>query len=254
VDAQMSHAELEQLAAGYVLGALEPDDEHAFAEHLTGCPVCQTQVGQLEGVVGQLARSVPQVEPARSLRAALRRKVGLTPGRRGVLAFHPRIPAAVWVRAAAVLGTLALFALAFWNFTLRNQAAYYAQFQQIARLANDPAAQHVRLVGANGRPGRGTVIAIPDRDEGALLVEGLPPTTGDRVYQLWALPPGGRLDRDAHPGRTWQPAEELLPLRFIGLPLEPATRFAVTQEPRGGSRTPTSDPVLVTDTSGSDRP
>ena len=26
----MNHAELEQLAAGYVLGALEPDDEHAF--------------------------------------------------------------------------------------------------------------------------------------------------------------------------------------------------------------------------------
>ena len=36
----MSHSELEELAAGYVLGALEPDDEHAFQRHLEGCPTC----------------------------------------------------------------------------------------------------------------------------------------------------------------------------------------------------------------------
>lgn len=246
MDAAMSHAELEQLAAGYVMGALEPDDEHVFAEHLTGCPVCQTAVGQLEGVVGQLARSVPQTEPPRAVRTALRRKVGLTPGRRGVLAFRPRPPGVLLVRLAVVVGTLALLALSFWNFTLRNQAAYYAQFQQIARMANDPAARQVRLVGADGRPGRATVIALPERDEGALLVEGLPPTRGGRVYQLWAVPPGGNLATDARPGRTWLPADRLLSLRFVGLRLEADTVFAVTEEPGGGSPRPSSDPVLVT--------
>ena len=32
----MSHSEYEELAAGYVLGALEPDDEHLFQQHLSG--------------------------------------------------------------------------------------------------------------------------------------------------------------------------------------------------------------------------
>ena len=48
----MSHSEFEELAAGYVLGALEPDDEHAFQQHLGGCPVCEANVRELEAVVG----------------------------------------------------------------------------------------------------------------------------------------------------------------------------------------------------------
>jgi anti-sigma-K factor RskA len=242
----MSHAELEQLAAGYVLGALEPDDEHAFTEHLTGCLVCQAAVRQLEGVTGQLDRSVPPLEPPRALRVGLRRKVGLSRARRGVLAFRPRVSGVVLARLAVVAGALVLFALSFWNLTLRNQAAYYAQFQQVARLVNDPDARRVPLSSPDGGPGRATVIAAHQRDEGVLLVEGLPPLVEGRVYQLWALPPGGDLNADAAPGRVWLASGELLPLRFVGFDLEADTQFAVTVEPSGGSTLPTSEPVLVT--------
>ena len=51
MDTPMSHSDYEELAAGYVLGALEPDDEHAFQQHLGGCSVCEANVRELEAVV-----------------------------------------------------------------------------------------------------------------------------------------------------------------------------------------------------------
>ena len=55
----MNHSDYEQLAAGYVLGALEPDDEHVFQQHLGGCPQCEASVRELEEVVGELVRLAP---------------------------------------------------------------------------------------------------------------------------------------------------------------------------------------------------
>ena len=55
MDTPMSHSEFEELAAGYVLGALEPDDEHDFRRHLDGCAICEASVRELEAVVGELA-------------------------------------------------------------------------------------------------------------------------------------------------------------------------------------------------------
>ena len=71
----MSHSELEELAAGYVLGALEPDDEHAFQRHLEGCPTCQANVRELEAVVGELAYSAPPVDPPDTVWAGIRRQI-----------------------------------------------------------------------------------------------------------------------------------------------------------------------------------
>jgi anti-sigma-K factor RskA len=75
VDTPMSHSEYDELAAGYVLGALEPDDEHDFRRHLDGCAACEANVRDLEAVVGELAYAVPQVEPPDTVWAGIRRKI-----------------------------------------------------------------------------------------------------------------------------------------------------------------------------------
>jgi anti-sigma factor RsiW len=84
----MSHGELEELAAGYVLGALEPDDEHAFQRHLDGCAACEANVRELETVVGELAYAAPPVDPPDTLWAGIRREIAPEAARR------PRVPAA----------------------------------------------------------------------------------------------------------------------------------------------------------------
>src|SRR5215216_3070610 len=71
----MSHSEYEELAAGYVLGALEPDDEQVFQRHLDGCPVCEANVRELEAVVGELAYAVPPADPPDTVWAGIRREI-----------------------------------------------------------------------------------------------------------------------------------------------------------------------------------
>lgn len=53
-------------AAPYVLGALPPEERHAFEEHLDGCAQCQAEVREFAGLPGLLSRL-----PAGELPAAL---------------------------------------------------------------------------------------------------------------------------------------------------------------------------------------
>jgi anti-sigma-K factor RskA len=46
--------------AGYVLGALPPDERREFVAHLPTCPDCRTSVRDLAGLPGLLARVEPQ--------------------------------------------------------------------------------------------------------------------------------------------------------------------------------------------------
>jgi len=49
-----SHDQWEELAAGYALHALEPDEELRFTEHLASCPICSASLGDHELVAAQL--------------------------------------------------------------------------------------------------------------------------------------------------------------------------------------------------------
>jgi anti-sigma-K factor RskA len=246
VVAPVSHAEFEQLAAGYALGALEPDDEHAFAAHMDGCPACRQTVRERELVLLEVAHSVPPASPPRALRRGIRRRMGRIRGRRRPV-LRRRVPPALARLGAVVLAAAVVFGLAFWNMTLRNQVALEqrrrSEIEAVGRLLNSGQAQVVALAPAAGGPGRGTVIASAAGDEGVLLVEGLPPPAG-RVHQLWAIPTATGLDQ-AIPIRTWTPTRGTAIIRFGGLPLGGDQAFAVTTEPLGGSLRPTLPAVLV---------
>ncbi|MFC0540674.1 anti-sigma factor [Kutzneria chonburiensis] len=58
----------EELAVGWALRALEPDDEHALRAHLPGCAVCRETVRSTEQVAALLGGSVPQEDPPARLR------------------------------------------------------------------------------------------------------------------------------------------------------------------------------------------
>ena len=184
----MSHAEFEQLTAGYVLGALEPDDEHAFTDHLTGCHVCRAGVRELEQVVGELPRPAVTARRARAHHAAAADRYRRR--RRNALVVGPRLKRAVLARIALGLGLLALFGLSFWNMSLRNQAAAGRQldvYESAARMLNDPdRVDHPADRACRGC--EGTVLASTARGQGVLVVEGLPEPVPGRVYQVWTVP------------------------------------------------------------------
>jgi hypothetical protein len=239
----MTHTDFEQLAAGYVLGALEPDDENAFERHLEGCESCEATVRELEAVVGKLAYSASPVEPPPSLRAAIRREVAPTARRRGG---RPATPAGAArdLRAVAA-GIVALLVLGLWNLSLSDRIdrdqQRAAALEQAARLLNDDTVQTVRL---QGSAGRATALVSSLRDRGVLVVEDLPPLRVGRVYEVWGIPKGAGLD-GAVPAGVFRASRGVAAVPFE-LPIQPSMGFGVTDEPGpAGSRSPTSRPVLA---------
>jgi anti-sigma-K factor RskA/putative zinc finger protein len=274
VDTPMSHSELEELAAGYVLGALEPDDEHAFQRHLEDCPTCQATVRELEAVVGELAYSAPPVDPPDTVWAGIRRQIKPEAARRGAVPGPAataagqgpvgpgsvpgdRAPGAgrglrLLPGLAAAAAILLVVVLSLWNLNLRDENAVYrdrlAALEQATQLANDPTANLVALNGSpDAPPGvQATVIASTREDRGVLLIENLPPLQRGRVYELWGIPAG------ANPATAAEKALVFVPLRRTGtqtlsfeVPVQPGTLFAITDEPGpDGSQKPTTTPLL----------
>jgi Anti-sigma-K factor rskA/Putative zinc-finger len=275
VDTPMSHSEFEELAAGYVLGALEPDDEHDFRRHLEGCATCAANVRELEAAVGELAYAAPPADPPDTLWAGIRREIQPEAARPGAVPETPRrepTPQAPRARRApqaqappagtgrrrprllpglaAAAALLMVAVLSVWNLNLRDQNAAIrdrvAALERATQLANDPAASLVTLDDAPGPEGaQATVIASSRQDRGVLLIESLPPLARDRVYELWGVPEG-ELARA-------EKALVFVPLRRPGVqalefevPIQPGTVFAITDEPGpAGSEKPTTDPLLV---------
>jgi len=69
------HDEYAELAAGWALHALEPDDETRFADHLPDCPVCQRAVDDYSGALAELSYLAPAVEPPAGLGERIRAEV-----------------------------------------------------------------------------------------------------------------------------------------------------------------------------------
>jgi len=255
VDTPMSHSEYEELAAGYVLGALEPDDERVFQQHLSGCPVCEANVRELEAVAGELAYTAPPVEPPATLWAGIRREIRPEAARRPAVPAAPAAgPGGRRLRLLPALATAAaillVVVLSLWNLNLRDQNALYrdrvAALERAAELANDPTASLVRLDDGTGAAGaQATVIASTRQDRGVLLVQNLPPLQRNRVYELWGVPGGDIAQAEK--------ALVFVPLRRQGpqalefqVPIQPGTVFAITEEPGpDGSAKPTSKPLLA---------
>jgi anti-sigma-K factor RskA len=275
VDTPMSHSEYEELAAGYVLGALEPDDEQAFQRHLVGCPICEANLRELEAVAGELAYAAPPVEPPDTLWARIRREIepeaarpapvpeaapepapvpapGWPPARPAPAPRRRRRGARLLQGLAAAAAILLVAVVSVWNLNLRQENADYrarvAALERATQLANDPNASLVALNDTDvpAPPGaQATVIASSRQDRGVLLVENLPPLQRDRVYELWGVPEGDIARA--------QKALVFVPLRRQGIqtlqfevPIQPGTAFAITEEPGpDGSDKPTTNPILV---------
>jgi hypothetical protein len=72
------HETFDELAVGWALHALEPEDEALFAPHLAACPRCTRTVAETAEVMAALASDLPPAEPSEGLRDRLREAVERT--------------------------------------------------------------------------------------------------------------------------------------------------------------------------------
>jgi anti-sigma factor RsiW len=77
-DRDEEHRSWDELAVGWALHALEPEDETVFAAHLAGCRRCAHTVAETAEVMAAMAGDLPQAEPPEGLRERLRAAVEKT--------------------------------------------------------------------------------------------------------------------------------------------------------------------------------
>lgn len=188
-----------ELAAPYVLGALEPDEVEQVELHLVSCAECRHLVEAERGVANLLPFLAEPVSiPARSRRSLLKRihsesEVGLAsaiaPRRSNVTRILTRLG---WV-AAVSAAVLALF-LAWNSSQMQDQvnqknselSVLKENQQTIAQVVSGPNGFVTNLQTTGVASGaQGGVIMNPTRNAALLVVDGLPKPPSGHVYVVW---------------------------------------------------------------------
>ena len=263
--------EIRDLAAPFVLGALDADEAEAVRAHLASCADAHAEIAELAGVLPVLDGSVPQVEPPASLKVRLMaaaaadlesRTTGAVPGAvpviaktaaplafptasqreaRAVARGRPSIGS--WaVRIAAVL---AIALVGGWNLLLQGQLDEARTYEQNVAAVLDVAGQPGSLTAvltAEGGDGPSGLAAVGGDGAVILAMRALTPTSGAQVYEAWVIgsdgapvPLGG-----FQVGQTGTAF-----FQGSGLPTDPGIVLALTLEPGPGATAPTSPIVSL---------
>jgi anti-sigma-K factor RskA len=97
------HAVFDELAAGHVLHALDPEDEQRFLRHAGDCPICPETLAAFSDVAAALAETTPAAEPSPELGARITAET-----RRGKVIPLTRRPVPRWLRPAAAAAAAAV--------------------------------------------------------------------------------------------------------------------------------------------------
>ena len=248
----LTHDEVMELGAAFVLDVLDDETLAAVRAHLATCPLDHDELAELASAVPVFAADVPVVEPPAGLGARIRAAAEADLAGRGASGSEPiAFPTAeertrraerrgtsalTWgLRIAAVLAIVVLGA---WNVLLQGQLsseqAYQQQVATVLSAAAQPGALTAVLKAEGGGPTGLAAIGADGRL--TMAMRDLDPTRGDEVYEAWVIaadgvpkPLGGFQVGTAGTGY----------LEGAGLPTEPGIVVALTHEAGPGATAPT---------------
>lgn len=216
-------------AAPYVLGALTEAEHEAFVAHMRSCAACREEVATLQAVANSLPSAVPQLSaPATTrnhLMATVKSEAALrTAGQGQAPIARRRRRAGSWRLAfGGLAATAAVVLLA------------------VLVLGGGSGSTATRVFKAQVTVPTGRATLRVSSGHGTLLMAGMPKTVPGKVYEVW-------VKRSGNP----QPTDALFAVSStgtatVGVPgsLKGVKAVMVTAEPDGGSRVPTSPPVIV---------
>ena len=273
--------DVRDLAAGFVLDALEPAEAEAVRAHLATCDQPHPEIEELASVLPVLDASVPLVEPPASLKARILTAAAAdlappaaapiavsaaeTPSSAAPVARTAAAPTAVastafptpderaerdrqrtspttWIlRIAAVL---VIGSLVGWNLLLRTQLDAAEQYQRDVATVVDLASQNGSLTAVlrpDGEPGPSGIAAVSPDGQLAMAMHDLAPTTGGTVYEAWVV------GADGVPvplGSFTVGTGGTGAFQGSGVPADPGIVLGLTHEPGPGATTPTLPMVL----------
>ncbi len=205
--------------APYLLGALPASEKLALERHIEGCEECRRELEQLRVGVDALARSPEPLIPPPWLKRSLMRAARARSEARRRFALRTRV--ALAASAAALIAGIAI------GYALSGSGSSGTSRVIAARVDRS------RLPRASATLALGS--------EGAYLrVIGLPPPAAGHVYEAWI----GR-GRGVTPAGLMTSSSDGRAVVQLSGSLSRASAVMVTVEPAGGSRLPTTPPLIV---------
>lgn len=233
---------VDELAASYALGAVDPGEDRAISAHLAACDQPHTDARSLIDVAPVLTNALEGVAPSPGLRARLMTTIAQTPQehrpavpvKKPVASLEASRPA--WWRlsplpsALAAVGLAAAIGLGAWGVTLNNQLA-----ERDAALRAVASAD--AIYAAAGTAGSGWVIESGER--AMFMAEDLADLPPEQLYEFWLIDADG----NAVAAGTLTDTDGVA-LVTLELDLGDATTFAVTVETERVDQS-VNEPVLV---------
>jgi anti-sigma-K factor RskA len=238
--------ELHLLTGAYAVDALTGDELAEFERHLEQCAACAEEVRGLRETAARLGMATAMEPPPwmrEQVLAAAGRVRQLPPsGVRPLTADGPRprrhrsrrLPRPIAVTAMAA----AIVALAVLQVGTRHQLQQAQTNNQT--IASVLSASDARIELSSSTVG-GTVTAVisPHDREAVITAAGMPTPSDARVYQLWVISPVGARSVGLLPGSSARAAAPVL-----ADDVQPGDQLAVTIEPAGGTKQPTTIPIV----------
>jgi hypothetical protein len=233
-DGSGGHARFDELAVGWALHALEPEDESVFLEHVAGCDRCATTVAETREVMAAMATDLPQPEPSEALRSRIRAAVEETeqlpgpepevvaPPVRARAAVVPERPRAVpprprWRRALptalAAAAVAAIVGLGLWNVVLTSdREQLQATVAEQSAMVDGLLAPGQAMIAPLEADGRSVATVVARADEVEVITHGLSMNdTDSTTYVLWGM--GGET---AQPLGTFDVTSTHMDMKTVG--------------------------------------
>jgi anti-sigma-K factor RskA len=179
------HEHIEELLAGYVVGALSAGDagdvETLLAEHVPGCLTCRRLLDELRAAAGDLALAAEPAAAPDTLWPALRRE--LAADHRGAAPLRRGVP--TWIGAVAGVAVLALAGVtAFLTQRVSDADQQRATAVNAIDLMADPASLVVPLR-ADSAGSDADLAYKPGESPCYLVVRDIPRPRRNHPYEVW---------------------------------------------------------------------
>jgi anti-sigma-K factor RskA len=254
---EMNNERFEDLKDAYVLGALPEEERLSFEDYLAAHPERQAEIDELGAVAGLLAFSPQEQEPSPELRRRVMEVVEAEAEPRRVRgrSTFARVGDYLSVRSLA-LGAAALLVIGLlsWNLLLQGQVEdlqgrvqdAQGQVQDLQAQVEDARDQRqpqqsptIELEGSWADQGANAEVVSIHEDQVILVARDMPSVPEDQTCQIWVIS-----DDVPKPSGLFQPDRNITAAPITNS-ITNADVIAVTVEPAGGSKKPTSDPVLL---------
>ena len=272
-DEETNKQHFEELCAGYVLDALEPDEREEFEKLLDSASEEERKLYQrMRSAANQIAFSIEETEAPEAVRERILSQVrnGSGGNDKASISSIPQeeeeadgFDRATLAIAASFALLLVTLSLVFYSFNLsfeissqeeviQEQQATISELQneieQKEELLSILESREVDLIlmsGMEANPnGYGKVIWDAESNRALLQVSNLPAVPSDKDYQLWIIKNNKPVSAGVF--AVNDPAKDsFFKIEEMDGPEQSADAFAITMEPKGGMPQPTGDMYLM---------